>query len=55
MKVNDQDKENLVSIYKLILSSPELLISAAAQRGITIKKAYESVIEELRLLEQKGR
>ena len=51
-KLSRDAAANLYATYQLILSSPEMLVSAAAQRGITIRQAYESVIEEIAQLDR---
>ena len=50
MELTDLEKEELGTIYRHILMDPELLIQAAARRGITIRKAYESILLELKAL-----
>lgn len=39
--------EDLAQVYRHILLDPSLLVQAAAQRGIEIRKAYEDVVTEL--------
>ena len=48
MKLTEKEEADLRSVYGLILSSPELLISLAAQRGVSIREAYSQIIEEVR-------
>jgi hypothetical protein len=50
MELSPQEKEDLKQIYKHVLMDPGLLIQAAAARGLRIREAYESVLQELKAL-----
>jgi hypothetical protein len=49
--MNKEQLEDLRTIYRLILSTPDLLIDLSAKRGISIREGYVSVLEELEKLE----
>jgi hypothetical protein len=51
-ELSANERASLRAIYTMILSSPDLLIDAAAKRDLTIREAYISLVDELKAVSE---